>query len=336
MVRREAESVSRRLNAKISGLTLSAVLLALGASVKAQQPERVRTIGFLSETKRSTNVEAFVQGLRKLGYLEGKNISILARYTMGDPERISESAAEFVRLNVNVILAPGTVVALAAKKATTTIPIVFATASDAVGSGLVASLARPGGNLTGLTQISPDLAGKRLEILKETVPRLSRVAALVNRKAAANALSLNETEVAARHFGIQLQRVEVEDANDLDQAFLKMTRERAGAFIVISSPMFLDEAKRIADLATKHRLPAIYTVNEYVDAGGLMNYGVSVPDLFRRAAIYVDKILKGAKPADLPVEQPTKFDFIINLKTAKQIGLIIPPNVLARADRVIR
>jgi putative ABC transport system substrate-binding protein len=321
---------------KLGLCAFNIVFFALCVAASAQQPEKVGKIGFLSETKRSTNAEAFVQGLRKLGYFEGKNVSILARYTMGDPERIPERAAELVRLNLDVIFAPGTAVALAAKNATTTIPIVFATASDAVGSGLVASLARPGGNLTGLTQISPDLAGKRLEILKETVPRLSRVAALVNRKAAANALSLSETEVAARHFGIQLQRVEVEDTNGLDHAFLKMTRERAGAFIVISSPMFLDEAKRIADLATKHRLPAIYTVNEYVDAGGLMNYGVSVPDLFRRAAIYVDKILKGAKPADLPVEQPKKFEFIINLKAAKQIGLTIPPNVLARADKVIK
>jgi len=316
-------------------LILSA-LVATCSSSQAQQSTKIWKIGFLSETKQTNNAEPFLEALRKLGYSEGKNIQIVHRYAGRNPEQFPELANELVRLNVDVIFAPGTAVALAAKTATTTIPIVFATVSDAVGSSLVASLARPGGNLTGLTQISPDLAGKRLEILKETVAGLSRVALLLNRKAAANAPSLAEMETAARQLAIQLQVVHVDSANDLDQAFSQMSNKRAGALIVISSPMFLDEAQRIADLAKKHRLPGIYTANEYIYAGGLMNYGVSIRDLFRRAAPYIDKILKGAKPSDLPVEQPTKFEFIINLKAAKQIGLTIPPNILARADRVIR
>jgi putative ABC transport system substrate-binding protein len=322
--------------------TFFAALLAIGlvadSFAEAQQSEKVHKIGFLSESKGllSINGEAFVQGLRKLGYVEGKNISIERRFTIGNAERIPELTAELVRLKVDVIFAPGTAVALAAKNATQTIPIVFASVSDAVGSGLVASLARPGGNITGLTQISPDLAGKRLEILKETVRRLMRVAVLLDRTGLANALLLDETQVAARQFGIRLHSEEVADANAFDGAFLKMSKDRADALIVISSPMFIDESRRIADLAKKHRLPAIYSVKEYVDTGGLMSYGVNLSNLFRRAATYVDKILKGAKPADLPVEQPTKFEFIINLKAAKQIGLTIPPNVLARADKVIK
>ena len=310
-----------------------AFLAALRFPAQAQQSTKTWKIGFLSETKQTNNAEPFFENLRKLGYSEDKNIQIVHRSAGSNPERF---AAELVRLNIDVIFAPGTAVALAAKKATRTIPVVFATVSDALASGLVTNLARPGGNLTGLTQISPDLAGKRLEILKETVPHLSRAALLLNRRAAANAPSVAEMEVAARQLGIQLERIYVEEANDLDQAFSEMSNKRAGALIVISSPMFLDVAERIAELAKKHRLPAIYTAKEYIDAGGLINYGVSIRDLFRRAATYVDKILKGAKPADLPVEQPRKFELAINLKTAKQIGLTIPPNVLARADRVIR
>jgi ABC-type uncharacterized transport system substrate-binding protein len=323
---------------KTFSATLLAIVLAAVAFAEAQQSEKVHKIGFLGESKglSSTNGEAFAQALRKLGYVEGKNISIERRSTMGNADRIPGLTAELIRLKVDVIFAPGTAVALAAKNATQTIPIVFASVSDAVGSGLVASLARPGGNITGLTQISPDLAGKRLEILRESVPRLTSVAVLLDRTGLANALLLDETQIAARQFGIRVHSEEVADAGAFDKAFLKMSKDRADALIVISSPMFVDESRRIADLAKKHWLPAIYSVKEYVDTGGLMSYGVNLSDLFRRAATYVDKILKGTKPADLPVEQPTKFEFIINLKAAKQIGLTIPPNVLARADRVIR
>jgi putative ABC transport system substrate-binding protein len=236
---------------------------------------------------------------------------------------------------VDVILAPGTPAALAAKNATQTIPIIFASVSDAVGSGLVASLAQPGGNITGLTQISPDLAGKRLEILKETVPQLSRVAVLFERRATPSALSLSEIQAAARQFRMELQTAEISDANTFDNTFQALSKNRAGGLIVISSGMFLNEAKRIVDLAKKHRLPAIYTVKEYVEAGGLMNYGVNLPDLFRRAATYVDKILKGAKPADLPVEQPARYHLTINRNTADALGLTIPPHLYIFADEVI-
>jgi putative ABC transport system substrate-binding protein len=329
--------LEKQLLRKSAYLGLLMLVLATVSSVKAQQQEKVRKLGIIDERKGMVgNIEIFEQGLRKLGYVEGKNILIERRSTKGDIKQLPALTADLVRLKVDVILVPGTPGALAAKKVTRTIPIVFASASDAVGSGLVESLARPGGNLTGLTQISPDLAGKRLEILKETVPRLSRVAVLLDYNAGASALSLTQTQDAARRFGIQLTTVEMAEASTFDSAFMTMTKDRAGALVVISSGNFLNEAKRIADLANKHRLPAIYTVKEYVDAGGLMNYGVDLPDLFQRAATYVDKIFKGAKPADLPVEQPTKFEFVINLKTAKQIGLTIPPIVLAKADRLIK
>jgi putative tryptophan/tyrosine transport system substrate-binding protein len=331
------ERAGKNMKRKITVFALCALLFTLCGSVDAQQAAKLQRIGIVSELRGSSpNMDAFEQGLRERGYVEGKNISIERRYTMGDAERLPTLTAELVRLKVDVILAPGTPAALAAKNATRTIPIVFASVSDAVGSGLVESLARPAGNVTGLTQISPDLAGKRLEILKETVSRLSRVAVLLERNVGPSALSLSEIQTAARGFGIQLQTLEVADASAFDNAFQTMTKDRAGAVIAISTVMFLNESKRIANLAKKHRLPAIYTVKEYVDAGGLMSYGVSLPDLFRRAATYVDKILRGAKPADLPVEQPMKFELVINLKAAKQIGLTIPPNVLARADKVIR
>jgi putative ABC transport system substrate-binding protein len=316
---------------------ISAVLFALCASAQAEQQGRIWNIGLLSESTRgSNNAQAFLQALTKLGYIEGKNLSIAYRNTRGDPGRIPALAAELVHLNVDLIFAPGTAVALGAKNATRTIPIVFASVADAVGSGLVASLARPGGNLTGLTQISPDLAGKRLEILRDVVPQLSRVAVLLTRGAAQNMPSIHETQTAARQFGVKLQMVDVADANDFNGAFARMAKDHADALIVISTPMFIDHAKAITDVATKYRLPAVYTLKEYVDAGGLLSYGVNLPDLFRRAAIYVDKILKGAKPGDLPVEQPTKFEMVVNLKTAKQIGVRIPASILQQADRAIR
>jgi putative ABC transport system substrate-binding protein len=236
-------------------------------------------------------------------------------------------------MKVSIIVTAGTRAAQAAKKATTTIPIVMATSADPVGEGLVASLSRPGGNVTGVTAVSAELGGKRLELLHEVVPRLSRVAVLRDPR---GGVALKETQVAAQPLGVQLQILEVGDPKDFDSAFLAMVRERSGALLVISTPMLFSERRRIADLAAKHQLPAVYHWKEYVEAGGLMSYGTDLADGFRRAAIYVDKILKGSKPANLPVEQPTKFELVINSKTAKQIGLTIPPNVLARADRVIR
>jgi len=316
---------------------LMAALLLTVSIAEAQQQEKLRKIGIIAERRKGAlgNIDIFEQALRKLGYVEGKNIIIERRYTEGDAKRLPAVTADLVRLKVDVILAPGTPAALAAKNATPRIPIVFASVSDAVGSGLVESLSRPGGNITGLTQMSPELDGKRLEILKETVPRLSRVAVLLDRTVPQSTLSEREMQAVSQRFGIKVQVLGIGDANAFDDAFRAMSKERAGGLIVISSGRFLDESKRITDLAMKHRLPAIYTAKDYVDAGGLVSYGVNFPDLFRRAAIYVDKLLQGAKPAELPVEQPTKFELAINLKTAKQIGVTIPQSVLYQADRVI-
>ncbi len=272
-----------------------------------------------------------------LGYVEGKNIFIEYRYAEGKLDRLPDLAAELVRLKVDVIvIAGGTPPLLAAKNATRTIPIVFAAGADPVGSGFVTSLARPGGNITGLSLVAPELSGKRLELLKETVPKVSRVAVLLNPTGAAIGALSAETQVAAGSLGVQLQLLEARSPDELDPAFSAMMRERASALVVTQDAMFIDNLTRIVSLAAKSRLPAIYPNSEYVDAGGLMSYGTIINDLYRRAATYVDKILKGRKPADLPVEQPTKFEFIVNLETAKQIGLTIPPNVLARADRVIK
>jgi putative ABC transport system substrate-binding protein len=314
------------------------MLLALCLPAEAQQAGKVYRIGYLvSRSALEPRDEAFRQGLRDLGYVEGKNIIIEYRFT-GEREQIPKLAAELVRLKVDIIVAPGTPVAQAAKTATRTIPIVFAGVADPVGTGLVASLARPGGNITGLTPISAELSAKRLELLKETVPRVSRIAVLStpDYPLPVKTETLKEMEAVARALGVQLQFLEVRGPNDFDSAFGAMRKERAGAFTVLPIPMFLAERRRILDLAAKNRLPAIFHWSEYVEAGGLMSYGADGVALFRRAATYVDKILKGAKPGDLPVEQPTKFEMVINLKAAKQIGLTIPPNVLARADKVIR
>jgi putative ABC transport system substrate-binding protein len=316
---------------------LCALLLALSVSSQAQQSKKVPRIGFLSPGSASSvtgRYEAFRYGLRELGYVEGKNIVIEQRYAEGKVDRLSALAVELVRLKVDVIFTVTTPGVLAAKTATENVPIVFAGAGDPVRGGLVTSLARPGGNITGLSILSPELDGKRLELLKETVPKIARVAYLWN--PVAPGTGLKGMEVAAPALGLQLQSLEVRRANDFDSAFEAIVRERAHALTAAAHSVINDHRKRIVDFAAKNRLPAIYTDSEFVDAGGLMFYGVNFADLYHRAATYVDKILKGSKPADLPVEQPTKFEFVINLKAAKQIGLTIPPNVLARADKVIK
>jgi putative ABC transport system substrate-binding protein len=316
------------------------MLLALSFPAEAQQPKKIAKIGYLFPGTPATTahlIEAFRQGLRDLGYVEGKTFVLELRYGEARAERIAEFARELVGLKVDVIVASTDVVIAAVKRETQTIPIVMAISSDPVGTGFVASLARPGGNVTGNSTISPELSGKRLELLMEVVPGLSRLAFLWNPDLRGALLDYNQTEAAARSLGLQLQSAEVVRAEDFDRAFTLVTKERAQALIVPPlNPVAFANRSQITSFAQKNRLPSMYAQKEYVDAGGLMSYGPSTPDMFRRAATYVDKVLKGRKPADLPVEQPTKFEFIINLKTAKQIGLTIPPNVLARADKVIK
>jgi putative tryptophan/tyrosine transport system substrate-binding protein len=314
------------------------VPLAVAFIADAQQPKKVPHIGHLSAGPGSdpARQEAFRQGLRELGYAEGKNIVIEWRFGEGKFERVPALAAELVRLKVNVIVTSGPAATRPAKEATSTIPIVMAQDNDPVENGFVASLARPGGNITGLSTLSPQLSGKRLELLKEILPPLSRVAVFVNSTEPGNAQNLRETDHAAGALGVKLQYLDVRSPKDIETAFREASKARADAVLMLPNAVHFSQRKHIAELAIKRRLPVIYGRPEYVEAGGLMNYGVSFADLDRRAATYVDKILKGAKPADLPVEQPTKFELVINLKTAKQIGLTIPPNVLARADKVIR
>jgi ABC-type uncharacterized transport system substrate-binding protein len=329
----------KALKKKIRVLTFCAMLSAFCSSAEAQQPRKVSRIGFLigaSAPSISALVKAFRQGLRELGHVEGKDIVIEWRHAEeGKLDRLSELAAELVRLKVDIIVTGSPTDTRAAKDATATIPIVMAADSDPVGNGFVASLARPGGNITGLSRMSPELAGKRLELLKEVVPRLSRVAVLGSSTLPGNAQMLRETERAARAFRVQLQYLDVRGPKDIEAAFREASKGRADGGLVLGGPVY-SHRTQVADLAVKNRLPVIFPQSEYVEHGGLMSYAPNYADLFRRAATYVDKILKGANPADLPVEQPTKFEFIINLKAAKQIGLTIPPNVLARADKVIR
>jgi putative ABC transport system substrate-binding protein len=324
---------------KIIGFALCAMLYALCLPADAQQATKVPRIGFLTAGSPSTiptRIEAFRQGLRELGYVEDKNIVIEWRFGEGKPDRLPALVTELVRLKVDVILSAGAAVTRPAKDATKTIPIVMAQDSDPVGNGFVASLARPGRNISGLSTLAPEISGKQLELLKEIVPKLSRVAVLGTSTRPGNAQSLKETELAAGAFGVQLQYLDILGPKDIETAFPEARKGRADIVLVLASPVFNAHRTQIADLAAKNRLPAVYGQPEFMDAGGLMFYGASFTDLYRRAATYVDKILRGAKPADLPVEQPTKFELIINLKAAKQIGLTIPPNVLARADRVIR
>ena len=326
------------MKAKILVYMLPALILATIHLANAQQPKKVPRIGALvpASAPVAPLVEALRQGLREHGYVEEQNITLEPRYAEGKIERRADFAAEFVRLKVDVIVVGSTPGIIAVKNTTGAIPIVMVTTGDPVAGGLVASLARPGGNITGLTALGQELSGKRLEVLKETVPKVSRVAVLSNPTNPDSVLSLKGIEVAARALGVQFRVKEVHDPTKLDKAFEDTTREGARALMVLPDPMFVSEGGRIVALAAQSRLPAMYAHREFVDAGGLMFYGASLADMWRRAAIYVDKILKGTKPADLPVEQPTKFDFIINLKAAKQIGLTIPPNVLARATKVIK
>ncbi len=319
---------------------LTTLFLTTVPIAQAQQSNKIPHIGYLnavSPSSVSDRIEAFRQGLRELGYVEGKNIVIESRYADGKLERLPALAAELVGLKVDVIVSSGPTPTRFAKKATSTIPIVMAQDSDPIGNGFVASLARPGGNITGLSTLAPELSGKRLELLKEIVPRLSRVAVFGTSNQPGNAQALKEVELAAAALGIKLQYVDVLAPKDFESAFRVASKGQADAVLMmVPSGIVNAQRRKLAELAVKSRLPATYQQSEYVEAGGLMSYGVSIDDLNRRAATYVDKLLKGRKPADLPVEQPKKFDFIINLKAAKQIGLTIPPNVLARADRVIK
>ena len=319
---------------KFIPLALSALLLTLCVCADAQQTKKVPRIGFLSASPSIDH--AFLEGLRDLGYVDNKTIVIEHRSAEGKLERLPELAADLVNLKVDMIVTQGTPSAQAAKKATNTIPIVMATSGDPVGTGLVASLARPGGNVTGLSILATDLDTKWLELLKEAAPNISRVAWLANPAIVPEMISLKNLQSVAPNLGVAVQLAEMQGPETFENSFATVVRDRYNAVIVTPNSSYIPHRQQIVLLAAKHRLPAMYGWRDFPEAGGLMSYGVILPDLFRRAAVYVDKILKGAKPSDLPVEQPTKFEFIVNLKTAKQIGLTIPPNVLARANRVIR
>jgi len=325
------------MNQKTFALVLGAILFALCSSANAQ-PTTVPRIGYLAlgGARNSVRVEAFRQGLRQLGYAEGKDIVIEYRSGEGKLDRLNEQTAELVRLKVNLIVTGGPAPTRAAKAATSTIPIVMTQDPDPVGNGVVSSLARPGANITGLSSLAPEMSGKQLELLKETVPKLSRVAVLGSSTIPGHALQLREIGLAAGAFNIQLQYLEVMGPKDFETAFRAAIKERADAIIFLGSGLLRPQRAHIFEFTIKNRLPAIYSSPETVEAGGLMSYGVNLPDLDRRAATYVDRILKGTKAGDLPVEQPKKFELIVNLKAAKQISLTIPPNVLARADKVIR
>ena len=323
--------------AAVPSILVVVVLLAVAVIAETQQQAKVSKIGWLSARATSNSgQEVIVRMLRDLGYVEGKNIAFEYRYANNQLDRFPALADELVRLKVDVLLTPGTPGALAFKNATKTIPILFLDVTDPVAAGLVDSLARPGGNITGFSSIEAVLAGKRLELLKETVPKISRVAVLWNPHDPSSAQQWKESQVAARELGLQLHSMEVGSADQFESAFKKANQVRSSALFVISSALAFSNQNRIADLATKYRLPAIYTRGDFVDSGGLISYGSDQAERLRRAAAMVDKILKGTKPADIPVEQPTKFELVINLKAAKQIGVTIPPNVLARADKVIR
>jgi putative tryptophan/tyrosine transport system substrate-binding protein len=319
---------------------LLATILLTTSAAWGQEPTKIPRIGYVIIPPLSAmahRTEPFRQGLKELGYIEGKTIAVEWRSSEADSKRLREVVAELVRLKVDIIVSGGPAVTRAAKEATSILPVIMAQDSDPVGNGFVASLARPGGNITGLSTLTPEIRGKQLEILKEVVPRVSRVAVFQTSNQPGNAQAIKEVELAAGAFGMKLHYLDVVDAAGIDTAFRAAATGRADAVLMMATGRVITpHREQVADRAIKSRLPVIYERIENVEAGGLMSYGVNFADLDRRAAIYVDKILKGAKPADLPVEQPTKFDLVINLKTAKQIGLTIPPNVLARADRVIR
>jgi len=317
-------------------LTLS-LLAAPLVVAQAQEPSKVPRVGVIGETSSTDPfLAAFRQGMRELGYTEGRSIVIEYRYAHGVVDRFPDLTAELIRLKVDVLVVGGSLAARAAKAQTTTIPIVFTLAGDPVGSGLVASLARPGGNATGLSSIISELGGKQLELLKAAVPQASRVTVLYNPVNLVGRSTLNGAREAARALAVELQVLEVRQPNELASAFLALTAWRAGALLALSDPVFGNELTHLSKLAAEHRLPAAYARREFAEAGGLMAYGPSYTDIYRRAATYVDKILKGAKPADLPVERPTRFELVINLKTAKALGLTIPQSVLGRADEIIQ
>ena len=338
MDKRAIEAGRKKVRHKILRLALCSILFALGSAAEAQQPAKLPRIAYLSGSFIiPANTEAFQQGLHDLGYIDGKNIVIEWRFAERNRDRLRALASELARLKVDVIVASGGGDTRAAKEVTNTIPIVMAQADDPVASGFVASLARPGGNITGLSTLSPELGGKRLELFKEIVPKLSRVAVLGTSRSPGDAAVLNEVKRASVAVGVSVQHVDVLSPKDFETAFRAAVEGQAnGVLWLVSGSVDVGHHAKIAELAVESRLPSFYERQNYVLAGGLMSYGVNFPDLNRRAATYVDKILKGTKPADLPVEQPTKFELVINLKSAKQIGLVIPPNVLARAERVIR
>jgi putative ABC transport system substrate-binding protein len=324
---------------KITVLTPCAMLFALCVSAEAQPPGKIPTIGFLGNSTAALEenlVEPFRQGLRELGYVEGKNILIEYRWAEGKYERFPALIAELVAQKVDIIVTAGTPAALAVKKAAPSIPLVMAAAGDPIGTGLIESLAHPGGNITGLSGMAVDLEGKRIELLREVIPKLSHVAVFWNPTSPLQVNSEKEVQAAARAFKMKVLSLGVQSPAQFDNAFATIRRERPGALLALADRLFLHNRARIMEFATKQHLPGVYAYVELVEAGGLMSYGPSYADLHRRAAAFVDKILKGRKPSDLPVEQPMKFEFVVNLKTAKQISLPIPPNVLARADRVIR
>jgi len=318
--------------------TLTLGVVAAPLAPEAQAPVKVPRIGFLSPLSRADDprIEAFLQGLRDLGYVDGRTIAIEYRFAEGRPERLPALAAELVRLKVDVIVTAAPAATEAAKRTTGTIPIVFGVSGDPVAVGLVASLARPGGNITGLASIAPEVVGKQLELLKEVAPKISRVAILLNPSNPGHPVVLRQAEAAARALGMQLHTAQARTPPEIDAAFAGMRGQRADGVLVVRDALVLARRTQIAALAAKSRLPAVYGFRENAEAGGLMAYGANVPLMYRRAATYVDKILKGAKPADLPVEQPTKFELVINLKTAKALGLTIPPSLLQRADEVIQ
>jgi len=321
---------------KIIRSLLTTFVLTTAHAAEAQRIPRIGYLNASSATSAASRVEAFRRGLRELGYVEGKNIVVEYRFAEGRLERLRPLTAEILRLNVDVIVSGGPTVTRPLKQATSTIPIIMGFDDDPVGAGFVASLARPGGNITGLSTLAPEISGKQLEILTEIVPKLSRVAVFGNSVRSGTSLSLKEMELAAAAFKIQIQTLDIQEPRDIESAFGAATAGNAQAIVVLGSPAVNLRRVQIAELAVKHRIPVVYAQPEFLDAGGLIYYGASFADIFQRAATFVDKILKGAKPAELPVEQPVKFEFIVNLKSAKQIGLTIPPNVLVRADRVIK
>jgi len=327
------------MTAKIILWLLATVVLRTVSPAPAQPLAKMPRIGLLiggSSVSDASRIEAFLQGLRELGYMDAKNIAVEYRYADGKPDRLSENTQALVRLKVDVIVAGGPLATRTAKEATTTIPVVMAQVNDPIGAGLVINLARPGGNITGLSAMSPEISGKQVELLKEIVPKLSRIDVLGTSSIPGTAQALNETETSSRALGMKLQFLDVKSVADIQTAFRSLNKGHVEPLLLLSSPILIVHRKEIIELAAKHRAPAMYFAREFVEDGGLMTYAANVPELWRRAATYVDKILKGAKPADLPVEQPKKFEFIVNLKAAKQIGLTIPPNVLVRADKVIR